>query len=74
MNRRLVYICLAAFTVSLAVCGTSSAQRAMENAEEFQEKVEQQVEDESLRRQTSGQGDIEWQDNASSDCQQSCQS
>lgn len=74
MKRRLSYICLVIFVVSLAVCGTSLAQRAMENTEEFQEKVEQQVEDASLRQPSGGEGYIEWQDDASSGSQQSGES
>lgn len=62
-----MFMCISAFVISLAVCPTAMAQRGLENAEEFTQKVVEQAESESTRQPSNTDNEIKWQDETSSD-------
>lgn len=66
-RRKLVFMCILAFAINLTVCNTALAQRAIENATEFTQKIVEREEDESDRRSSDANSNIEWQDTDGSD-------
>ncbi|GEM_PF-4774028 len=61
-NRKLMYSCIAVFLVSLVICVSSPAQRAIENADQFAEKAVEQAEDGNVRAPSNSNAQIEWDD------------
>ncbi len=57
-----VFCCIMVLAACMAVCTPLQAQRAMENADEFAEKAEEQALDGNVRSPSNSNAQIQWDD------------